>query len=140
VTVDFSAVAVPNLERMAELLHLRAELAKLPDGAPGREVLYCCANSSVPARLLYTTDRLAFVQFETRHWAAYRGFSGYVTAAIFPEHLCLGERANEPAPKAVEPIRLKRRPQVQEATKLNGQASRQILVSRAVRFTIDDFR
>jgi hypothetical protein len=125
---------------MAELLQLQAELAKLPDGEPGREVLYCCANSSVPARLLYTTDCLAFVQFETRHWAGYRGFSGYVTAAIFPEHLLLGEGANESAPKRLEPVRHKRRLQVQEATKLNGQPSPQILISRAVRLTLDDFR
>jgi hypothetical protein len=125
---------------MAELLQLRAELAKLPAGAPGREVLYGCASEYVPARLLYLSDRLAFVQFETRHWAGYRGFSGYVTAAIFPEHLCLGERANDSEPKRAEPVRLKRRYQVQEQPKLNGQMSPQILVSPSVRFTIDDFR
>ena len=37
--------------------------------------------------LLYTAGELAFVQFETRHWSGYNGFSNFVTAAIFPEHL-----------------------------------------------------
>jgi hypothetical protein len=46
----------------------------------------------VPARLLYMSDGLAFVQFETRHWPGYRGFSNYVTTAIFAEHLRLEER------------------------------------------------
>jgi hypothetical protein len=52
-----------------------------------REVLYCGQSASIPGLLLCTAGELAFVQFETKHWAGYEGFSIYVTTAIFPEHL-----------------------------------------------------
>jgi hypothetical protein len=58
-----------------------------PERFECREVLYCCQSASIPGLLLYTAGELAFVQFETRNWAGYDGFSNYVTAAIFPEHL-----------------------------------------------------
>ena len=37
--------------------------------------------------VLYRTERLAFVQFETRDWLGYREYGNYTIAGIFPEHL-----------------------------------------------------
>jgi hypothetical protein len=48
---------------------------------------YFSASGSIPAVVLYRTERLVFVQFESRRWPGYQGHCNYVTAAIFPEHL-----------------------------------------------------
>ena len=98
--------------------------------------------------LLYTAGELAFVQFETRHWPGYRGFSNYVTAAIFPAHLKPGEPLPEQSEARVGQIaRHEGSEQTAEilATelgcgKVNGRSSQVPVRSRALRYTADDFR
>jgi hypothetical protein len=59
----------------------------------GQEVYYCYGRLSIPVRLLYTSGAFAFVQFETRDWEGYQGFSNFVTAAIYLKHLRPAEQS-----------------------------------------------
>jgi hypothetical protein len=74
-------MACSNAKRPPGCIHNEQQLQHV------QEVCYFCGASSVPGVLLYWTEQFAFVQFETRHWPGYRGFSNFVTAAIFAEHL-----------------------------------------------------
>ena len=50
---------------------------------------YLSQSGSIPGVVLYRTERLAFVQFETREWPGYREYGYYAIVGIF------GQRTTE---------------------------------------------